>query len=251
MEGGSARIFPPPKKKRRSNSEQGTVYTTAFNVLNICLVIFISTKLGQRCISLSCLPRTHVQHIPVSIHERHGNSFLAVSWMASHCWAAQWKPTAPWGTVRLLTAGGHQASHMDVILVWWTGSTGVSLPTHSRMVLAGHKSVCSVLPVWAGFSQNEYLWCFHISDKPLESHYVVWIQMRLMAAAQCPTTKTNPCKSDPVYRGLKLNQCRGLNDPVGSARPECWWAPSGNMGWGPQLQVGDLKVSCHLWVPWT
>lgn len=133
--------------------------------------------------------------------------------MASHCWAAQWKPTAPWGTVRLLTAGGHQASHMDLIWVWWTGSTGVSLPTHSRMVLAGHKSVCSMLLVWAGFSQNEYLWCFHISDKPLESHYVVWIQMRLMAAAQCPTTKTNSCKSDPVYRGLKLNQCRGLNDP--------------------------------------
>lgn len=146
---------------------------------------------------------------------------------------------------------GGVASHMDPIWLWPTGSAGVCLPTHSRMVLAGHKSVCSVLPVWAGFSQNEYLWCFHISDKPLESHYVVGIQMRLMAAVQCPTTKTNCCKPDPAYRGLKLNQLRALNDPVVNARPACWWAPYGNMGWGPQLQVGDLKVSCHLSVPWT
>lgn len=154
--------------------------------------------------------------------------FLAVSWMASHRWAAWCKPTAPRGTARLLTAGGRQASHMDLIRVWWTCSIGVPLPTHSRMVLAGYKSVCSMLPVWAGFSQNEYLWCFHISDKPLESHNVIWIQMRLMATAQCPTTKTNSCKSDPVHRGLKLNQCRGLNDPVVTARPVCWWAPYGN-----------------------
>lgn len=94
-----------------------------------------------------------------------------------------------WGTVRLPTAGEPQASHMDLIWVWRTGSIGVSLPTHSWVVLAGHKSVCSMLPVWARFSQNGYLCCFHISDKPLESHNVVWIQMRLMAAAQCPTTK--------------------------------------------------------------
>lgn len=144
--------------------------------------------------------------------------------------------------LRLLTAGGHQASHMDLIWVWQTGSIGVPLPTRSRMVLAGYKSVCSVLPVWAGFSQNEYLWCFHISDQPLEFHNVVWIWMRLMAAAQCPTTKTNSCKSDPVHRGFKLNRCKGLNDPVVTARPACWWAPYGNMGWGPQLQVGDLKA---------
>lgn len=178
-------------------------------------------------------------------------AFLAASWRASHCWAAQWKPTFPWGTVGLLTAGGGVASHMDPISLWPTGSAGVCQPTHSRMVLAGHKSVCSVLPVWAGFSQNEYLWCFHISDKPLESHYVVWIQMRLMAAVQCPTTKTNTCKPDPAYRGLKLNQLRALNDPVVNARPACWWSPYGNMGWGPQFQVGDLKISCHLSVSWT
>lgn len=130
--------------------------------------------------------------------------------MASHHWAARCKPTAPWGTTRLPTAGGRQASHMDLIRAWQTCSIGVPQPTRSRMVLAGYKSGCSTLPVWAGFSQNEYLWCFHISDKPLESHNVVWIQMRLMAAAQCPTTKTNSCKSYPVHRGLKLSQCRVL-----------------------------------------
>lgn len=151
--------------------------------------------------------------------------FPAVSWMASHCWAARCKPTAPQGTARLLTAGGCQASHMDLIGVWKTRSIGVPLPTRSRMALAGYKSVCSMLPVWAGFSQNEYLWCFHISDKPLEPHNVVWIQMGLMAAAQCPTTKTDSCKSDPVHGGLKLNQCRGLNDPVITANPTYSWPP--------------------------
>lgn len=131
--------------------------------------------------------------------------FLAVSWMASHHWAARRKPTAPWGSTRLLTAGGRST------WIWYGSDThtelGSPLPTCSRMILAGYKSGCSTLPVWAGFSQNEYLWCFHISDKPLESHNVVWIQMRLMATAQCPTTKTNSCKSDPVHGGLKLSQC--------------------------------------------
>lgn len=213
-------------------------------MLNICLVIFISTKSVQCYISLSRLPHAHVQHISVSVRENALElCFLAVSRMASHRWAAWCKPTAPRGTARLLTARGRQVSHMDLIWVWRTCSIGVPLPTRSRMVLAGYKSVCSMLPVWAGFSQNEYLWCFHISDKPLESHNVVWIQMRLMAAALCPTTKTNTCKFDPVHGGLKLNQCRGLNDPVVTARPACWWAPYGNVGWGPQLQVGDLKAT--------
>lgn len=138
------------KTPGRSNSKQGTICTTAFNVLNTCLVIFISTKSGQRCVSLSCLPRTHVQLIPLSIRGRHGNC-LSLLW-------AEGQGTAELlGGVRLLTAGGRPARHMDLMWIWWTGSVGVSLPTHSRMALAGHKSVCSVLRVWVGFSQNEYL----------------------------------------------------------------------------------------------
>lgn len=162
--------------------------------------------------------------------------------MASHRWAARCMPTTPWGSTRLLTTGGCQASHVDLIWLWHTHRIGVPLPTCSRMILAGYKSGCSMLSVWAGFSQNEYLWCFHISDKPLESHNVVWIQMRLMATAQCPTTKTNSCKSDPVHGSLKLSQCRVLNDPVITARAGCWRAPYGNTGWDPKLQVDDLTV---------
>lgn len=68
------------KKKEKDNYtvrvSRGTICTSTFNVLSICLVIFISTKSAQCCISLSCPPCAHVQHISVSIHETPGNCFF-------------------------------------------------------------------------------------------------------------------------------------------------------------------------------